>query len=192
MLRAGTTVLFEHKEARHEIKIRPAVVLRVLGDMVVIVYGQSKPPPRGTTLRIEAKTYLPDRGAGFDNATFFASENVLAVPVDRITRYMGKLSPKRFMDLDELTSERHLQLAERARSEASAQRVHLLRHIEAHVRARHTHVDDVADEARLARARLRAILHEEEFWTRAELHALSHVLGVAPDVLLGPDEDRDQ
>jgi hypothetical protein len=191
MLRAGTTVLFEHKEARHEIKTRPAVVLRILGDNLLLVFGQSKAPTRDEALEIGPRDHPPDRGAGLDNTTFFGSQNVLMVPADRIVRRIGQLSPKRFMALDELTVERRTHLAERARSDANAQRIHLRRRVEAHVRDGHARMDEVADEARLARARLHEILNEDVFWTREELHALGHVLGVAPDVLLGQDEDRD-
>jgi len=182
-------VLFEHKEAEHEVKTRPAVVLLVLGDRVVLVYGQSRAPIRDSVLEVGPKTDVRDRGAGFDNTTYFGSRSVLVVHADRIVRRIGKLSFKRFMDLDALTVERRTHLAERARAEANVQRTHLRRRIEDRVRDDHVRLQEIADEARLSRARLQQILQEDGFWTRQELHALARVLGVSPEVLLGERED---
>jgi len=68
----GITILYNHTEAVETVKVRPAIVLQVIGERMLLVVGQTN-EPRG------ASVLVTDRSAGLQYDTYFDCRAVIAV-----------------------------------------------------------------------------------------------------------------
>lgn len=186
MVTPGSTILYRHVEAVEAVKIRPALVLRVVGGCMLLVVGQTA-EPRGPNVLVS------DPKARLQYATFFDCRTVIAAPVDRVERQLGRIPVSKFNEIVRLCGAVLDDVVQRARSEAELQRQRLAaaigRQAEANGRSLDDSLNDVADQARIARLHLREVVLGSASWTRDEIARIAQVLGADAEMLLAADRD---
>jgi hypothetical protein len=187
MVRPGSTILFRHVEAVETVKVRPAVVLKLVGDSMLLIVGQTQMPQGAHVL-------VSDKQARLAYSTYFDCRQLLAVPIDRVERVLGRVTPKTFEQIELACGPELEARATQASEDAQRQRQRLdaaiRRHAEATGCSFESSLDSIADEARIARMHLREVVSGSAWWTRDEISRIAEVLGVDAMVLLaGEPED---
>ena len=183
MGKPGTTILYRHAEAADIVKVRPALILHVVGDCMLLVVGQTAEPKGANVLVDDARTRL-------QHATFFDCRTVIAAPVDRVERQLGRMPLTKFNEVVQTCGAVLEDAVQRARAEADAQRQRLAAAINRYGEAQGWSLDHVADQARIARLHLREVVSGSATWTRDELSRIAQVLGVDAATLLAADESE--
>ena len=188
MINPGDTVWYEHVEATEQIKVRPAVVLQIVAGTVLVVVGQTR-VPQNAYVGVRGKDFPPTRQAQLPNdVTYFDCGAIIIAPLEHIRSRMGKLPSRLFDEIKancQLESSRELQ---RATEQGEQQRRHLAEVLRRHEETHSCNIDDIADQAGLARARLRSILSGAAWWTQDDLDRLASVLAIPPPALLAQDD----
>ena len=173
--------MYRHVEAADTAKVRPALILDVVGDCMLLVVGQTAEPKGANVLVDDARTRL-------QHATFFDCRTVIAAPVDRVERQLGRMPFAKFNAIVQICRAELENAVQRARARADAQRQRLAAAIGRHAEANGCSIDDVADQARIARLHLREVVSGSASWTRDELSRIAQVLGVDAASLLAAGE----
>ena len=87
-----------------EDKVRICVITRVTSTYIEIVYGQGTPNPNTKYVAVKLGT----RDAidfGISKDTFFRAENVVLVHPSRVRAQIGRCSPLKWLDIEELRDE---------------------------------------------------------------------------------------
>jgi hypothetical protein len=177
MVKPGHTILYRHIEAVETVKDRPAVVLRVIGDRVLLVIGQTA-EPRGANVLVEG------RSTGLQYGTYFDCRTVIAASASRILRGLGRVPMAQFNAIIAACSAALSNAIQRATEEAELQRGRLAEAISRHTETTGCSLEDIADRARIARHHLRQIVSEPGTWTRDEIIRIAQVLEVDAATLL--------
>lgn len=188
MVKKGDTVWYDHVEARHERKTRPAVVLSIIGETILLVVGQTE-RPEGVSVLVKGKYSPATRQAQLLGDTYFDCQQVIAAPKERIEGKLGRMPVRQFTDIDRATAEARGIQEQRVIAEAEPQRDALRARLQRHTQFHRCEIDDIADQARLARAHLRAIVAGTEWWDREELIRIAAVLEI--DVARVLDDEPD-
>jgi hypothetical protein len=185
MIKQGDTVWYDHAEARRERKVRPALVLRVIAETALLVVGQTR-RPRGAQVFVRGRSHPPARRANLPSDTHFDCERVIATPLGGIGARLGRMPPKRFFEIERACTDSLAAQVLRVEEAATVQRAALAERVRRHAESVGCEVEEIADRARMARARLRAILAGEQWWTNDELNRLAAVLEIDAAQLLEP------
>jgi mRNA-degrading endonuclease toxin of MazEF toxin-antitoxin module len=186
MVKRSDTVWYDHVEAEDRQKTRPAVILRVIADTALLVVGQSD--PLSTHVLVHSKKHRKTRRAQLSQDTYFDCSLVIAAPLERIKGRLGTLPSQQFLDIEEKCEASLIEQLQRARERAQVQRTNLLTKLRRHARTHDCTIEEVADQARIARAHLQAIISGEAWWTRDQLLGLAAVLDIEASRLLKADE----
>jgi hypothetical protein len=177
MVAPGNTVLFRHIEAAETVKVRPAVVLRVIGGWALLVVGQTD-EPRGASLLIGG------RMTQLRHATYFDCRTVLAISLARIERRLGRVTRAHYDEVVRLCGPALADAVRRVSEEADLQRRRLAEAIGRHAETHECSLEEIADQAKIARLHLRNVVSGDAPWTRDEIVRIAQVLEVDAATLL--------
>jgi hypothetical protein len=178
MIRPGDVILFRHLEAADTVKVRPAVVLKVVGEHMLLVVGQTN-EPRGAGVLVD----VPGP-ARLQYSTYFDCQTVLAVPLERVEARRGQVRPPEFREIVRACGDRLSSAVQRASEGADLQRRRLAAAIDRHVELNECTLEEIADQARIARLHLRNVASGDAPWTRDEIVRIAQVLEVDAATLL--------